>query len=96
VAADDGGGESGMRRRAGVVRPELVDVVVDEGMLAMTVARTVSGDTPRLAGVQPVIVKRDTAAIAPTRGADGVIMWNANAHMEPGDCRARNDCCAIC
>ena len=72
VAADDGGGESGIRRRAGVVRPELV--VVDDGRLAMTVARTVSGDTPRLAGAQPVNAMRDTAAIAPTLGVDGVIM----------------------
>lgn len=74
-AAADGGGEFGMRLRAGVVRPELVDVVVvDDGRLAMTVARTVSGDTPRLAGVQPVNERRDTAAIAPTRGSVGVIM----------------------
>jgi len=57
-----------------VVRPELVVVVVDDGRLAMTVARTVSGDTPRLAGAQPVNAMRDTAAIAPTLGLDGVIM----------------------
>ena len=85
VAADDGGGESGIRRRAGVVRPEVVVVVVDDGRLAMTVARTVSGDTPRLAGVQPVIAKKDAAAIAPTRGVDGGIMRQANAHMAPVD-----------
>jgi len=91
AAAEDGGGESGMRRRAGLVRPERVDVVVDDGMLAMTVARTVSGDTPRLAGVQPVIAKRDAAAIAPTRGVDGVIMRKADAHTAPVNRQARSD-----
>jgi len=82
AAAGDGVGEFGIRRRAGVVRPEFV-VVVDDGMLAMTVARTVSGDTPRLADVQPAIERRDTAAIAPTRVGEGVIMQTANADLAP-------------
>jgi hypothetical protein len=71
-----------MRRRDGVVRPELV-VVVDEGRFAMTAERTVSGDTPRLAGAQPVTAKTDTAAIAPTRGSEGVIMLYAKADERP-------------
>jgi hypothetical protein len=70
-----------MRLRDGVVRPE----VVDDGRFATMVARTVSGDTPRLAGAQPLIARRDTAAIAPTRGSEGVIMRNANADQKPSD-----------
>src|SRR4029079_2867442 len=53
----------------------------------MTFASTVWGDTPRLAGVQPVNERRDTAAIAPARGSDGVIMQCAKAHLAPRDQR---------
>src|SRR5215213_1543456 len=63
-AAADGGGDAGMRRRVGVVRPPLV-VVPEDGMFAMTVERTVAGDMPRVPVAQPVLSdKRDAAAIA--------------------------------
>src|SRR5690349_788549 len=65
-----------MRPRAGALRPEPVVVGMADGMFAMTVARTVSGDTPRLADAQPAIDRRDTTATAPTRAVEGVIMAN--------------------
>jgi hypothetical protein len=77
-ASADGGGEDGMWR-VGALRPERDDVVVVEagmaaGRFAMTVAMTVSGDTPSVPGAQPVTSRRDAAAIAPTRAGVGVIM----------------------
>src|SRR3954467_14109509 len=81
-AAADGGGDSGMRRRVDGSRPLLV-VVVDDGMLARTTERTVSGETPRVPVAQPVRDSRDAAAIAPTRGSEGVIMPRAKAEMAP-------------
>jgi hypothetical protein len=54
-------------------------VVVMGGRLAMTVASTDSGDTPRLAVVQPARSTEDAAAIAPTREGEGVIMLGAEA-----------------
>jgi len=87
VAADDAGGDSGMRRLregAGEVRPVLVVVaVVDDGRFAMTVARTVSGDTPSVAGVQPVRHRKGTTAIAPARGSEGEIMPTREAESTP-------------
>ena len=81
-AVADGGGDSGMRRSVGVLLPALV--VVDAGMLAMTAERIVSGDTPRVTGVQPVSDTMDTTAIAPCRGLRGVTMREANARTTPG------------
>jgi hypothetical protein len=66
-----------MRPPDGAGRPVLV--VVMGGRLAMTVASTVSGDTPRLAVVQPARSTEDAAAIAPTREGEGVIMLGAEA-----------------
>jgi hypothetical protein len=71
VAAADGGGDGGMRRRDGLGRPVLV--VVDAGIVASTLARTDSGDTPSVPVAQPVR-STDAAAIAPTRAGEGVIM----------------------
>ena len=78
AAAADGGGDSGIGSLDGELRPVLV-VVVTGGRLAMTVARTDSGDTPRVAVVQPVTTKSDAAAIAPTRAGEGGIMPGAGA-----------------
>jgi hypothetical protein len=61
----------------------VVVVVVDDGMLAMTVARTDSGDTPMLAVPQAVISRQDAAATAPTRAGVGVIMPSGEADLEP-------------
>src|SRR5512133_3480080 len=82
LAAAHGGGDSGMRRRDAGARPELVVVVLADGRFAMTVARTVSGDTPRLAGAQPVTARTDTAAIAPTRASEGVIMARRDGRID--------------
>lgn len=95
-AAADGGGEFGMRRP----RVEVVVVVVPpppvvgmaEGILARTTDRTVSGDTPRDPVAQPVRGNRDTAAIAPTRGSDGVIIRRAKAGLAPTASRMATDC----
>jgi len=65
------------------VRPLVVVVVVDVGMLAMTVASTVSGDTPKVPGAQPVRDRIETAATAPTLGSAGVIMPSAKAGLAP-------------
>ena len=82
----------GARRSEGVV----VVVVVDDGMLAMTVARIVSGDTPRVAGEQPVIERRDTAATAPTRGSERVFMPHAKADARPATRETTSVCRVIC
>jgi hypothetical protein len=72
-----------MRAPDGIGRPDgtgsPVLVVVMGGRLAMTVASTDSGDTPRLAVVQPARSTEDAAAIAPTREGEGVIMLGAEA-----------------
>jgi hypothetical protein len=67
AAAVDGGGDSGMRARDDG-RPLLVVVVVvmTDGRFEMTVARTVSGDTPTVAVVHAVTERKETAAIAPS------------------------------
>jgi hypothetical protein len=49
----------------------------------MTAEMTVSGDTPSVAGVQPVMDSMDAAATAPTRGSVGEIMTNAKADLTP-------------
>jgi hypothetical protein len=85
-----------MRLRDGGLRPGLVVVVVDDGMFAMTVARTVAGDTPRVADEQPASDTRDAAAIAPTRGSEGVIMPNAKADLTPAVRGMTTGCRAIC
>ena len=81
TAAADGGGESGIRRLvgdgAGIV--DDVVVVVDDGILAITVARMLPGDTPTVAGEQPVRSRKGAPAIAPTRGNEGVTMPTAKA-----------------
>jgi len=77
AAAAEGGGDSGMGSLDGEPRPVLV--VVTGGRFAMTVARTDSGDTPRVAVVQPVTTKSDAAATAPTRAGEGEIMPAAGA-----------------
>ena len=84
-----------MRRREGVVRPDVV-VVVEEGMAAMTAESTVSGDTPRDACVQPVTATRDAAAIAPTPESERVIMSNAKADPAPLEHRVATSWPAIC
>ena len=86
TASADGGGDAGMRARLGDDRPlpVVVDVVVvDDGMFAMTVARTDWGDTPSVPGAQPVTSRRDAAAIAPTRASEGEIMPSAKARSTP-------------
>jgi hypothetical protein len=84
-------------RRDGVVRRELV--VVDDGMFAgmfaMTVAMTVSGDTPSVPGAQPVTSRKDAAAIAPTRAGVGVIMLPAKAGSTPRGRGIRTGCQAM-
>jgi len=92
AAAADAGGESGIRRRDGAGRPELVVVVVDDGMFAITVARTVSGDTPSVPGAQPARSNEDAAAIAPTRTGEGVIMPGGVAETTPGIDATTNGC----
>src|SRR5262245_13593902 len=93
VAAVDGGGDSGMRRRLpdGIVRPPLV-VVVDDGMLAMTADRMSVGDTPSVvADVQPARETTETAAIAPARACEGVIMPAREASSTPRECADPSD-----
>jgi hypothetical protein len=71
-------------RLRGELGPRLVVVVVvDDGMLAMTVARTDSGDTPSVAGAQPERESIVPAAIAPTRERVGGIMAIAKAEPTP-------------
>jgi hypothetical protein len=82
VAAAVGGGDSGMRR-LDELDPPVVVVVVEEGMLAMTVARTDWGDTPSVAGEQPVRESIVPAAIAPARERFGVIMPIGKAEPAP-------------
>src|SRR5262245_66477364 len=92
-AATEGGGDSGMRRRLpdGEVRPPLV-VVVDDGMVAMTADRMSVGDTPSVvADVQPARETTETAAIAPARACEGVIMPRARASSAPSACVASSD-----
>ena len=84
VAAADGGGEAGIRRRDDVDPPlVVVVVVVDEGMLAMMVESTDWGDTPSVAGAQPVRESIVPAAIAPARERFGVIMPIGKAEPTP-------------
>ena len=96
-AALDGGGEPGIRRLdgdgAGIV--EDVVVVVDEGLLAITVARMLPGDTPTVAGEQPVRSRKGAAAIAPTRGNEGVTIPTAKAWPAPAARRSTTGCRAI-
>jgi hypothetical protein len=61
----------------------VVVVVVDAGILAMTAERMSALDTPRVACAQPVSNRRGAAAIAPTRGSEGVIMSGAKAGLAP-------------
>jgi hypothetical protein len=72
-----------MRRRLpdGDDRPPLVVVVVvDDGMFAMTADRMSVGDTPSVvADVQPARENTETAAIAPARACEGVIMPRAQS-----------------
>jgi len=82
-----------MRLPVRLVLPLLV--VVDEGMLAMTVDRMTSGDTPRVPGAQPVRASRDAAAIAPTRVNEGVIMPGAKADSTPGAPEMATTCWAM-
>jgi len=82
----EGGGDSGMRRLVpeGMVRPPLVVVVVDDGMLAMTADRMSVGDTPSVvAEVQPARESTETAAIAPARACEGVTMPGGKASSTP-------------
>ena len=60
----------------------VVVVVVDDGMAAM-MSMMVSGDTPRFTGVQPATESTDTAAIAPIRACEGVIISSAKASSRP-------------
>jgi hypothetical protein len=82
-----------MRLPVRVVLPLLV--VVDDGMLAMTVDRMTSGDTPRVPGAQPVSDRTDAAAIAPTRVIEGVIMPGAEADLTPGAPETATTCWAM-
>ena len=82
-AAADGGGDSGMRLRGELGPRVVVVVVVEEGMLAMTVASTDSGDTPSVAGEQPVRERIVPAAIAPARERVGGIMSIGKAERTP-------------
>jgi hypothetical protein len=99
-AVADGGGESGIRRREGDgagppgIEVEVV-VVVDDGMLAMTVARMLPGDTPTVAGEQPVRMRKGAAAIAPTLGNEGVTMPIVKAGGTPTMSESTNSCRAI-
>src|SRR5262245_58483302 len=96
AAAADAGGDSGIRRREdgddGRLLPVLVVVGIDDGMFAMTVASTVSGDTPSVPGAQPASSREDAAAIAPTRAGEGVIMPGGVAESTPGSHTTTSDC----
>src|SRR5262249_41496581 len=98
AAAADAGGESGIRRRdgdGGRLPPVLVVVGIDDGMFAMTVASTGSGDTPRVPGAQPASSREDAAAIAPTRAGEGVIMQRGVAESAPGSRVTTSGCGAM-
>ena len=95
VAAPEGGGDAGIRRRDDdVVDPPLVVVVVDDddGMLAMIVESTDWGDTPSVAGAQPVRESIVPAAIAPARERLGVIMPIGKAEPTPSVRATTSDC----
>ncbi|HEY6828279.1 MAG TPA: hypothetical protein VI259_15575, partial [Gemmatimonadaceae bacterium] len=58
--------------------PLVVVVVVDDGMFAMTADRMSVGETPSVvAEVHPARESTETAAIAPARACEGVIMPRA-------------------
>jgi len=91
-AAADGGGDSGMRRRGELGPRVVVVVVVEDGMFAMTVASTDSGDTPSVAGEQPVRERSVPAAIAPARERVGGIMTIGKAEPTPSNRIAATGC----
>ena len=89
-AVADGAGDSGIRLLVGVVRPPPpppppppASGKDDRGMFAMTVERIVPGETPRVAGEQPVTERKERTAVAPTRGRERVYMPNVKAAMAP-------------
>ena len=78
-AAAVGAGDEGMRRD-GARDGDREEVVVSElGMLAMTAEITDAGDTPSVADVQPETTKERTAATAPTRERERVVMARRKA-----------------
>jgi hypothetical protein len=89
VAVADGAGDDGMRRD-GAREGAGEEVRVSElGMLAMTAEMTDSGDTPSVADVQPETAKERTAATAPTRESERVVMARAKAAGGPDRARAQ-------
>jgi hypothetical protein len=83
VAAAEGGGDAGIRRRDDGDPLPVVVVVVEGGMLAMIVESTDWGDTPSVAGAQPVRESIVPAAIAPARERFGGIMPVSKAEPTP-------------
>src|SRR5690242_2834514 len=106
AASADGGGDSGMRLRAGErglglgtgVGPRVGLVLpvsggMTAGSTAMMVERTSSGDTPRLAeDAHPASDTSDATAIAPARGIGGVIMPAREAGSAPSRGGDANAC----